>query len=116
MKRENGMGFLRVFRTLSPVHVFALIILATLLITYMQITLMRQRQELEIRYAGMISQLVEQLRNIQEDVIQLNVEKVKLIQENEALLERVRFLEQCLSRPTPWPGQKLCPGVNTEEG
>lgn len=63
------------------------------------------------------------VQSLQERIVALQVEnmylKAELAQaaqqlaalkeQNAQLLERIRFLEQCLSTPLPWPGGQLCP-------
>lgn len=116
-KRDSKVvRVLQAFRGLSPVHLFALIALFAIFVIYMQVSLEKQRQEIEARNAITVSQLIERLHGIQATVIQLSVEKARLEQVNTQLQERVRFLEECLRRPTPWPGQRLCPNIIPQEG
>lgn len=56
-----------------------------------------------------VAVIQSQLEAVQKQNEALNLLVEALQRENALLRERIEFLQECLTRPLPWPGGTLCP-------
>lgn len=56
-----------------------------------------------------VKTIQSQLEAVQKQNEALSLLAEALQRENTLLRERIEFLQECLTRPLPWPGGTLCP-------